>query len=100
VAQVFDTSESVNQLLRSVIAAIPARPRKGGTRKARRKQANKRMEPTARTVIVSSRCGSARIVDMAVTCQVSKPFPSSPSWVIVLSVCQRSFIDRSGGTAF
>lgn len=46
VAQVFDTSESVNQLLRSVISAIPDRGRRAGIRKPRRKRANKRMEPT------------------------------------------------------
>lgn len=48
VAEVFDTSESVNQLLRSVISAIP--DRKAGThlRNPRRKRANPRMEPTRR----------------------------------------------------
>jgi hypothetical protein len=35
VAEVFDSSESVNQLLRSVIAAVPARPHR--TRSERRK---------------------------------------------------------------
>ena len=48
VAEVFDTSESVNQLLRSVVSAIP--DRKGGrrVRNPRRKRANPRMEPSRR----------------------------------------------------
>ena len=37
VARVFDTSESVNRLLRSVIAAIPARVRGTSPRKPRRR---------------------------------------------------------------
>jgi hypothetical protein len=37
VARVFDTSESVNRLLRSVIAAIPARVRVTSPRKPRRR---------------------------------------------------------------
>ena len=45
VAQVFDTSESVNQLLRSVISAIPNRERRGAIGKPRKRRANKRMEP-------------------------------------------------------
>jgi hypothetical protein len=37
VARVFDTSESVNRLLRSVIAAIPVRVRGSSPRKRRRR---------------------------------------------------------------
>lgn len=46
VAQVFDTSDSVNRLLRSVISAIPDRERQTPTPKRTKKRANKRMEPT------------------------------------------------------
>lgn len=45
VAEVFDTSESVNQLLRSVISAIPA-PKAG--RHVRSPRRNPRMEPSRR----------------------------------------------------
>jgi hypothetical protein len=37
VAQVFDTSESVNRALRSVISATPGRKRRSAIRKPRRK---------------------------------------------------------------
>jgi hypothetical protein len=46
VAQVFDTSEAVNQLLRSVISAIPDRRRRATIRKPSRKPASKRIAPT------------------------------------------------------
>jgi hypothetical protein len=46
VAQVFDTSEAVNQLLRSVISAIPDRTRRAAIRKPDRKRTSKRMVPT------------------------------------------------------
>ena len=48
VAQVFDTSESVNQLLRSVISAIPDPKARKHIRSPRRKRANPRMEPSRR----------------------------------------------------
>ncbi len=37
VAQVFDTAESVNRLLRSVISAVPERRKRAAVRKPRRK---------------------------------------------------------------
>jgi hypothetical protein len=37
VAQVFDSSESVNRLLRSVISAVPERRHRAASRKPRRK---------------------------------------------------------------
>ena len=48
VAEVFDTSESVNRLLRSVISAIPDPKAGKHIRSPRRKRANPRMEPSRR----------------------------------------------------
>ena len=69
--------------------------------------AQQRLQPaSAFKVGVKSTPESARFaaeahgVDMAVTCQGSVPFPSSPFVKDRSSVSQRSFIDRSGGTMF